>query len=177
MNYIDIIIAVPILWGAYKGFKKGLIIEVASITALLLGIYGTIKFSGYTSALLLENSEIQDSYIPVISFAITFIAIVFGVHFIAKLVDKLVAAVALGFINRLFGAIFGIAKFALIISIILMIFEKIDKQAGIIPKDIKASSMFYTPVRTISVSVFPAIQNFDIGEIAGESKIVDKILK
>jgi len=38
MNYFDIMIAIPLIWGIYKGFKKGFIIEIASFIALGLGI-------------------------------------------------------------------------------------------------------------------------------------------
>ncbi len=42
MNWLDIGIAVPLVWGAYVGFKKGLVIELASLAALILGIYAAI---------------------------------------------------------------------------------------------------------------------------------------
>ena len=100
MNYLDIIIALPLLWGAYKGFTKGLIIEAASLAALLLGIYGAIKFSGITSDFLVEKCNFSSQYLHIISFAITFILIVIAVHFIARLINKLVKAVALGFVNN-----------------------------------------------------------------------------
>lgn len=51
MNYIDIILLLPLLYGAYRGFSRGLIIEVATLLGLLLGVYIAIKFSGYTGGL------------------------------------------------------------------------------------------------------------------------------
>jgi len=45
MSNIDIILIVPVVWGLYQGFKKGLVIQVTSFIALGLGIYGAINFS------------------------------------------------------------------------------------------------------------------------------------
>jgi len=45
MNYIDIIILAVLAWALFRGFKNGLFIEIASIAALILGIWGAIRFS------------------------------------------------------------------------------------------------------------------------------------
>ena len=46
---LDIIFLILFGWAAYNGFKKGFILQVASLAALFLGIYGAIKFSGIIS--------------------------------------------------------------------------------------------------------------------------------
>ena len=45
MNYIDIVIGGLVLYGAVKGFSKGLIVEAASLIALFLGLVGALLFS------------------------------------------------------------------------------------------------------------------------------------
>ena len=47
MNYLDIIIAVPLLYGLIKGFSNGLVKEVTSLLALFIGVYVAINFSEY----------------------------------------------------------------------------------------------------------------------------------
>ena len=44
MNYIDIIIIAILIWSVFRGFKNGLFIEIASIAALVFGIWGAIRF-------------------------------------------------------------------------------------------------------------------------------------
>ena len=111
MNYFDIIIIIPLLWGGYKGFKKGLIIEVASIVALLLGVWGGIKFSSISANYLGDMFSISEKLMPLISFALTFILIVIAVFAVAKLIQKVVKVVALSTVNKVAGAAFGILKF------------------------------------------------------------------
>ncbi|MFW6226764.1 MAG: CvpA family protein, partial [Bacteroidota bacterium] len=117
MNYIDIILATILLYAAYRGFSKGFVIQIATLIALLLGIIGAIRFSHFVASVLIEKLELTGKSLPVVSFALTFIGIVILVHLIARLTDTLIKAIALGFINRLAGAVFTIAKFGLIMSV------------------------------------------------------------
>ena len=45
MYYIDIIIILILLIGAIMGFMKGLLIEVATLAALVAGVYAAIRYS------------------------------------------------------------------------------------------------------------------------------------
>ena len=121
MHYIDILIIIPLLWGAYKGFTKGLITEIASLLSLILGIYGAIKLSNYTSSFLIKTFDFTSEYLPVISFAITFIIIVILVHLISKLIDSMIKTASLGVVNRILGAVFGTAKFLLILGVVIIL--------------------------------------------------------
>jgi len=163
MNYFDLIFVVPLLWGAYKGFSKGLIVSVASLVALLLGIYGAIRFSGFVGTLVSENVNIQDNYLPLVAFAITFVGIVVGIHFIAKMMSKLAKAIALGWLNTLAGILFGLLKSAFIISIFIFIFDKIDTSNNLLSKDLKEESLLYGPIKTLAPAIFPSLNTFEMG--------------
>ena len=157
MNYFDIAIAVPLIWGIYKGFSKGLIKSLATLAALILGIIGAIKFSGFTSVILASNFNFDVTYLPLISFAITFIGIIIGVHFVARLLDKIVSAVALGGINRIAGALFGLIKFGFIVSVVLIILNYIDKQVSFLPPEKVENSLLYEPVSKFAPTIIPYI--------------------
>jgi len=53
MNVLDIILGALLLFGLVRGFMKGLFVEVASLVALIAGVYGAIHFSSFTAILLL----------------------------------------------------------------------------------------------------------------------------
>ena len=74
MNFLDIILIIPIAFGAWKGFKKGLIIELFTLLALLVGIYSAIHFSDYMVEVVESNFNTQAKYTPIIAFALTFIS-------------------------------------------------------------------------------------------------------
>lgn len=169
MNYFDIIVVIPILWAAYKGFKKGFVIEAASLAALLLGVWGAIKFSGLITELIINNFDSHSKYLPIISFAITFIIIVIGVHFVARLVNKFVKAIALNFINRIAGSVFGIAKVVFIISIILSIINQADKKSDIISDEFVENSLLYEPVSDFAPLVFPSLKTINFTDFSKDN--------
>ncbi|MFC2100760.1 CvpA family protein [Bacteroidota bacterium] len=156
MNYIDVIIAISLIWFAYKGFTKGLIIEVTSLIALILGIYISYHFSGFAADLLAKNFNINGKYLPLISFTVTFIAVVILVYFIGKVLERIVNLVMLGFVNKLLGAIFGILKIGLIISTFLLIINSI--QIDLIPEKSKENSILYKPVEKLAPFVLPKLK-------------------
>src|SRR5680860_134919 len=108
MNYIDIVLVLLLVFSAIGGFRKGLIVELASLAALILGIWGAIEFSDITSDFLVENFNLKSDHLNIISFAVTFVVIVILVHIVGSVVNKLVETVMLGFINKLAGLVFGI---------------------------------------------------------------------
>ena len=62
MSKIDIILIIPLLWGAFMGFRKGLVLELASLVGLILGIYGAIKFCDFTAEKLIEYVEVSEEW-------------------------------------------------------------------------------------------------------------------
>ena len=165
MNYFDIIIVIPLVWGAYKGFRKGFIIEIASFIALGLGIWGGIKFSSLSANYLSEMFEFSERLMPLISFSITFILIVIAVFFVAKMIQKVIKLVALGFINKAAGAVFGILKFGLILSVIINLINTVDAEIEFVDKEMKDSSLLYEPISKISPLIQPGLKNINLNEV------------
>lgn len=163
MNYIDIVLGILLVLAAINGFRKGLVAEVASIAALILGIWGAIEFSYITSDFLVEQFDLQTEHLNLISFVITFVVIVVLVHIVGNVVSKLLDAVMLGFVNKLAGLVFGVLKAALILSVVLVVFNKVDEGVHILPEDTKAESSMYEPIRSFAPTVFPFIENWDLG--------------
>ena len=163
MNYIDIILCIPLLWGLYKGFTKGLIIEAASIVALGLAIWGGIKFSDFLTGYFRTHFSWDTKYLPIISFSILFIGILILVYTIAKLIERLAKAVSLGFVNKLAGGIFGMLKFGLILSVLIFILNAIEKNIQFIPADTKQASLLYEPVGKIALIIIPGLRESKLG--------------
>ncbi len=157
MNYIDYIVLAPILYGFYKGFTKGLILELTSLIALIAAIYGASHLSGHTFKLLKKVSQIDQGYLEMVSYALTFIGIIIGINLIGKLLTYLVKMVALGFVNRLVGAIFGGVKVLLIITIILHFFNTFNSQFKLINEKQLNHSLIYKPLLEHSQKLYPNI--------------------
>jgi membrane protein required for colicin V production len=158
-NWIDVILVILIAWSLIKGYRKGFIIELSSLLALALGIFGAIKFADFTSIYLNQNLDLPEDYTPLIAFALTFIVIVIGVHFLARILQGLVKMVALNFFNRIGGAIFSVCKTLLILSFVLFFVESIDQKTQFIPRKQKQDSFLYYPLSGAAFDLLPSITN------------------
>ena len=157
MNWIDLVIVVILILSLIKGFINGLVKEVASLAALILGIWGAIKFSGFTAEKLYDYFDMTNHYVGVIAFLITFGIIVVAINFIGIMAGKIIDAVSLGFVNRLLGIVFGLFKSVLIMSVFFVILNAIDARKPFLPKGIIEESIFYNPISDIAPALFPII--------------------
>lgn len=160
MNSVDIILAVPLLWAAYRGFSKGLIIEIASLLALILGIYGSIHFADYTMNFLSTYFGLKTKYLHIISFGITFLIIIIVIYTLAHLLEKLIDIVSLTFINKLGGAIFSIIKIAFILSVFLYFINTLDSGKTFISDSKRNTSILYKPVSSLVTTFVPKIKDY-----------------
>jgi membrane protein required for colicin V production len=157
MNWLDAIIVVILILSLVSGFINGLVKEVASLAALIIGIWGAIKFSSFTAAKLYDYFDMTGHWVGVIAFLVTFGLIVVIIHFIGILADKLVNAASLGFINRILGIVFGLIKAVLIMSVFFVVLNAIDARRPILPKKTIEESKFYNPISDIAPAIFPII--------------------
>ena len=157
MNSLDYILAIPLLYGLYRGFTKGFIIELASLLALTLGIYGAFHFSSIVFEFLSGYIEIKTVYLQGASYAFTFLIIVMLISFTGKILTMLIKLVALGLINRIMGAIFGGIKVLLILSVFISFFDRFNKQFEMVNEEILSSSLMYNPIRIQAEQFYPNV--------------------
>ena len=176
MNYIDLVLGLLLCIAAIQGFRKGFIIELASLAALILGIWGGIKFSDFTADFITKHTGYHSEHLSTIAFLVTFIIIIILVHTMGKMLDTVVKAIFLGFLNRLAGIIFGVLKSAVILSIFLLLFDSVDENVHILPTQQKAESKIYTPMKQLVPTLFPFIKlwNADNENKKEEAKPVQK---
>ncbi|MEX2595559.1 MAG: CvpA family protein [Salibacteraceae bacterium] len=158
-NHWDIILFLPLLYAAWKGFRKGLIVELASILALIAGLYIAANFSEFTAQKLGEFLNWNGAWVGYASFLITFIAVVFGIYALAKVVEKAVNMAALKFVNKLTGLFFGVLKIALILSIIINLIGYIDQHIPVLSKSEPEKSLLFEPVKNLAPTVIPVLLN------------------
>jgi len=161
MTILDIILSALLCFGLVRGFLKGFFVEVASLIALIAGIYGAIHFSYYVADLLMDHVEWNEKTTNVTAFAITFIIIVLVVALAGKALTKLADFAALGFLNKLLGGVFGLIKMGLILSILLIIFEKMNNTITFVNEEHTKDSILYKPVKSLAPLLFPIIIKAD----------------
>ncbi len=162
MNLIDFVILIPVVYGAWKGFKKGLVIEIFILLALFVGLYIGINFSDKTASWLKSTFEWNSSYLPVIAFTITFLAVGAMLYFAGKVVERMVKVVQLGMVNKIFGALLGALKIVYIVSCILILLESYDERGNFFQKTTKDDSLLYHPIIGFSKATLPSLKQSTI---------------
>jgi len=161
MNYIDIIIGVMLVIFAIAGFSNGFVKSLASLAALILGIYLGIKLSDYVATILANHIDWAREYLFIIAFVIIFIIVVIIVSLIGNLLDNIISKAALGFVNKIAGLFFGILKGALILSVIITLFNFIDPDGKYLKDETREKSLLYKPIGSIAPMLLVNFKDFD----------------
>jgi membrane protein required for colicin V production len=159
MNYIDMFILVLLVYAAFRGFTQGLIMQLTLVIALLLGIFGALKLSGYTAEQLDARVDIDPEYLYIVALTVTFTLMFVGVYLVGKFAEKLVQAAQLSFLNRLTGVFFSVAKIILITGLLLSYIDGMDRHFHFLPEGSREHSLFFRPFTGFVRTVFPAIKH------------------
>ena len=155
MSIIDIVLGALLLFGLIRGAMKGLFVEVASLVALVLGVYGAIHFSYFAAELLESRVDWNEKTINIVAFAITFVIIVLAISLAGKALTKLADFAALGIINKLAGGLFGALKIGIILSVLLIVFNKLNNTLPFMEEEDLEESVLYEPVKSLAPLIFP----------------------
>jgi membrane protein required for colicin V production len=111
MSTLDLVLIVPLLYGTWRGWQKGLLLEIVSLLALFLGVLGALKLHSWGMKVLLPHLNIGLAGIaPYVVFLILLIGLVMGVHMLGKVLKTVLGYTLLGSFDNLGGALMGTAK-------------------------------------------------------------------
>jgi membrane protein required for colicin V production len=159
MNIFDIIIGALLLFAFVRGIMKGFFAEVASLVAIIAGVFVAVHYAHYLEVYLGNASYIDwsDETNRIAAFAVTFLTVVLVVILLGKILTKIADITALGLLNKLLGAILGTLKIALIISVIFTFFDSINGTIPFVKQETLDESVLYNPIKKIVPTLFPSI--------------------
>ena len=138
MNWIDIIVLIPLIWFAYKGFRNGFLMEVVSLAALFLGLFVSYKFSDLI-ALWLTGTTLAKP----ISFSLCFILTIVLVNLLGRILKRALKPVLSEFLDKGLGVLFGILKVVLVAGVLFYFIDSVDKKEIFIKHEVKEDSVAY----------------------------------
>jgi len=171
LNWLDIIIAIPIIGAMIKGAWRGLILEAASFLGLIGGIVAGILFLDKIRDFLQTILQLNETYLSVIAFIIIFASVVLGVSLLGKLATKLFQIAALGILNRIGGLLFGFVSSFLLVGLGVLMLEKLDRGFHILPEKVKEESVLYEPISYVIPQVLDVFDMYEWQEILHPSAI------
>lgn len=159
MSLLDLFLFIPLAYGAYKGFKSGLIVEIATFASLFLGYYIAIKFSDYTSIWLTDEYGMEpSSLLPIIAFVLTFIVIAGGVYMLGKAIKMVTSKTLLSPIDKFGGMGVGLIKYLYLVGMVLVFFETMNERKQLASDETLQKSILYQPILKTTIYTVPALQ-------------------
>ncbi len=123
MNYLDIIIGIILILFAIVGLRNGIIREAFSLAAFIGGIYGAMRLSDMVGHWLGKIINVSPEWMSVISFIIVFVALALLINWLGNWIAQLVESISLGFIDKIGGIVFGIAKGFLLVGVLILLLD------------------------------------------------------
>jgi membrane protein required for colicin V production len=107
MNWLDIAIVILLIVPALIGLKAGIIKILLTVAGLIVGVVLAGRFSTWLGGQLTFISD--PGIAKVVAFALILIVVLVLASVAAALIKKFASALLLGWINRLGGAVLGLA--------------------------------------------------------------------
>jgi len=157
MGILDIALFALLILGLVRGFKRGFFVELASLVALIAGVYGAFHFSNYAVTFFEERVNWDENTINIVAFISTFIIIVLVIALAGKALTKIADFAMLGLFNKILGALFSGLKVAVILSVVLIVLEKMNANILFVKEEDKKASNLYKPIKSIVPTIFPNV--------------------
>jgi membrane protein required for colicin V production len=155
MNALDLILLFPIAMAAIRGYRKGIIVEVFSIIALIVAIIACLKIT-YEVTSLLEPWLGGSAWLPFAGYLVTFAGAFLAVMWLGKLFEKAVDMAQFGIVNKSLGAFFSILKTCFMISLLFWLTNRVQ----LIPQETQNGSLIYTSIKNLAPKLVNAATAF-----------------
>lgn len=126
-DIFDLVIVVTLVFFTLRGVSNGFVGEAAGILSFIGGFWAARTFNGQLAPHLEFIADPSLRYIA--ACAIIFIAVMLAIGLAARLLKKIIAFSFAAWVDRLAGAMLGLAKGILLWAIVIIVLEKIFKDA------------------------------------------------
>lgn len=156
MNTIDIVLGLILIIAFFMGFRKGLLLNIASLVGVIVAVYCALYFSEYAGVYVEKWFDWSTNTNRAAAFVITFLIIMLVFRLLGGILTKVADFAMLGIFNKILGGVFNMAKWAFLISVVFM-FVNNSANYQISTAQKRAESILYNPVASLAPAVLPAV--------------------
>lgn len=151
MNIFDLIVYIALAWAIFNGWRRGFLLQMLSLVAVVAAIYLGIRFGAELGVMLgMEGTTAQIG---------GFIAIFFGSLIVIAIVGRLLRGVfrlaGLGVVDTLLGILFSVVKIGLVVSVLFSWFSALNRDYKLASKEKIELSRWFEPVSGVIDKVTP----------------------
>ena len=156
MNYIDIAIALLLVWGVARGGYRGLVLEITGLLAIALAVYGAV-YTTFLQDFFTQDLHWESPYTVIVAKGITFLVIFIGIMLLGKLLTRVLKLVFLGWLNRVLGAVFGFLKMFLLMAFAINYLSDFNEKAQVVDQETINQSVLLDTFKETQDIIFPYI--------------------
>lgn len=159
MNVLDLIFILPLIYGAYRGYQKGLFIEIIGVVAFIIAIVVGFKFLGYGMNLIAPaiGENLANRFLPYLSFTVIFFPTIFLINKLGWMMRRALRFTILGTIDGFAGAMIGVFTWLFGMSTFLWLMTSIDIN---IPEKLTKESITYPTVKKVAPTVISKVSDW-----------------
>ncbi len=154
MNWLDITLLCLAGIGFVKGLFDGIIKQVVSLIALLVGIFFCTKAALWLRGYILALGWFPEQGVTVLSYVAGFLLIVGVILLAGEILTRVVGVTPLSVLNHLAGGVLGLCFMMAFVSLLLNGIEMIDRGSVLISRQAKVESRFYNSVKEIIPTIY-----------------------
>ena len=162
LNWLDIVILLPIVYGLGHGLLRGFVRELTSVFAVLGGVLAGKFFAPKFASFLLTALNMPERAALLLAYVLLFFGVALACKLLAKGITKLIRKIDLNWFNRLVGAVFGAALWALIMSLVLNFITFLEPYYPIIKQEAKQQSVLYQPTHDLASITKSQLEKYDL---------------
>lgn len=143
---------IPLAWGAFNGYRKGLLVEIIAIIAFVVAMIVGFKFLAFGIDLLSPyiSRELARKLLPWLGFSVIFFPTVFMINQMGFALRRSLKYTLLGTFDSVAGAMAGLFTWVFGISVILWLFSYMGVR---IPASQTEGTLLYLYIRPVAPMV------------------------
>lgn len=163
MAILDIILLLCFIPAIVSGISKGFVKQVVDLVAILVAAWAAFHFSTILGGWLGQYISLDGTVLNVISFVLIIIVAAVLLNLVGALITNALKALSLGFLNRLFGLIFAILKVALILGLVILLFETLNSTLHLVKPETTDNAVVYNALKGVAEKIFPILKTLVTG--------------
>lgn len=152
---IDVIFLLVIIAAFYSGFKQGIIYAVLSFLGIFIGVIAALNFSTFAGIWLVQNFNLPEVIVPVLSFVVVLVVVIATIKIIAFLAKKILQTISLNFVNKISGGVL----YAVLASFVFSVLFSFIDQYGFLTEALKTESQVYPYVASFGPVIFKNVSD------------------
>ncbi|MBO4671136.1 MAG: CvpA family protein [Bacteroidales bacterium] len=160
MATLDIILLALFIPGVILGLTKGLVAQVVSLISVVAGVILAGRYSPDLTEVAMLQFGTEAGPTHVVCFILIFLVCVLVFALIGILITKLFKIATLGWLNRLLGMAFGIFTTAIVLGMLISVFEGLNANWNIVEAEKLADLKVWPVLRDFASGILPQLKVF-----------------